>query len=318
MFELPQKEQTPPSFETWLSLKVTKQYESQIKTLDALGLLQILPESGEYGILDISGTERPVPELDDIKQAVLKNKEFYHQKWEQGFTELEMTPFGLPLSTLVARGRETILKHHKEGRLFQTKKNQADQSEALVPLDLDTDQPLFVWEKLNEADELGTMVYDPKQFTGENHGGRTKRDILKEQEASPFPGFLVSFQEKSVNIPRQGKGRTVGGRIQLEANQTPSEYLKKLQTETVYQGESGETPEEWLIRLMTSLTQTGQVIDDYQGHGSLNYLTGAWVPASGVVPSAYWDRGSRRAYLVRDVPRFRSAFFGCRSAVRVY
>ena len=319
MFEstTPTQEQTPSSFETWLSLEVTKQYESQIRTLDRLGLLQILPESGRYGILDISGVERPLPEREDIKQEMLKKRDFYCKKWEQGFTKLQITPFGLPLSTLIERAKQTILKRHAAGVLFQTKKNQDDLSEALVPVDLDPNNPIYVWEGLDGADEKETLVYDPKQFTSEGHGGRTKKQILNEQETGPFSGFLVSFYEPSVNIPRQGKGQTVGGRKQLETNQTPKEYLKQREGDVMYQGEAGERPEEWLTRMMTHLAETDQIIDDWQGNGSANFLIGSWVPASGGVPCAYFNRDNRRAYLAGDDPESRSGSSGCRSAVRV-
>jgi hypothetical protein len=122
--------------------------------------------------------------------------------------------------------------------------------------------------------------------------------------------------EVDPNIPRAGKGKPIGGRPRIEANKTPKEYLEAIGTGE-YQNESGMTPEEWLMQAITTLEEKNQVIDDWQGKGSIAYNTGAYFPASGRVPYACWGRGIRRAYLDRDDPARGNGGIGARSAVRV-
>ena len=72
------------------------------------------------------------------------------------------------------------------------------------------------------------------------------------------------------------------------------------------------------MQAISYLEEKNQVIDDYQGKGSITYNTGAYFPGSGDVPGAYWSRGDRQADLDRDVPTNRDGDIGARSAVRVY
>src|SRR3990170_1643465 len=71
------------------------------------------------------------------------------------------------------------------------------------------------------------------------------------------------------------------------------EYLKAIQKEPIYAYEQGITPEDQLAYAILHLEQTDQVIDDWQGNGSLSYQLGAYF-ISGKVPSASWDRVSWR------------------------
>jgi hypothetical protein len=298
--ELPQKE-------------IQEQYASQKEILARNNLLEPLPD-GTLGITGIDQKAYPFPTFEQIKKELQKNPEL-KTKMEQGFTELQITPFALPLSKLTETVSRSILKHKKENKLFTAKKDPNDQNEQLVPLELDENQPLWIWDQYQDADTNNNLVYFPKEFNQTNHQGQTKAEILKTKAA--FPGYLVTLQEKNSNIPRENQGATNKDRKQLEANLTPIEYLQKLQTDPAYQKESGTTPEEWLMRFLAHLETTDQVIDDYQGNGSVAYNLAGYFPASGHVPYAYWYRDDRRAYLYRDDAGFRISYVGARSAVRV-
>ena len=78
---------------------------------------------------------------------------------KQGFTELDLAPFASPIARLVALAERVIRKHHAEGKLFTMRKNPTDEREPLVPLDLDANQPLFIWDKLIHGDVNGELVY---------------------------------------------------------------------------------------------------------------------------------------------------------------
>ena len=227
-------------------------------------------------------------------------------KIEQGFTKLLLVPFGMSLDTLAEKYKETILKHHSQGKLLATKKEPTDPDE---PLELDTSQPLWIWDEYKNADQSGTLVYNPKEFS-KNHGGKTKTELLGTQ------AWRVLLIEDLPNIPRQGKGKTIVTRPQLEANMTPRQYLEKLGLDS-YKDEVGMTPEDQLTYAILHLETTNQVIDDYQGNGSVSYQIGAYFPASERVPGAYWDRAYRQAYLAGNGADARGEGVGVRSAVRV-
>lgn len=311
------QEQKPFNLEIWLSLKLKNQYETKAKILNQLGLLEILPKSQEIGILGIDGQEYPFPKMEAIEQELKNNKELFETKIAQGFTELEIVPFAMPLQRLINTLKKQLFKHHKEGKLFHTKKNQDDPNEELKPFDLKEDDPLYVWDNYQNADENGELFYDIKKFSKKNHQGKTKQEMIEALKQSQMPGYLVTFREKSINIPREGKGEIKHNRKQLEANKTPKEYLQLLLKGKQYKGEFGQTLEEWITEFLIHLEETNQVIDDYQGNGSASYLIGMFFHVSGNVPFGYSFHNNRQVYLDGNFPDCRNHVFGARSAVRV-
>ncbi|MBU1119195.1 hypothetical protein KKH43_04915 [Patescibacteria group bacterium] len=311
-----QEQETSSNLEKWLSSELPKQYEEKAKALNELGLLEVLPECGEIGIVGIDGKEYPFPSEEQIKEEMLKNREVFETKMRQGFTELEITPFGLPLERLMHTARQSIFKHHKEGKLFGTKKNQDDESESLEPFEINEYEPLFVWEDLKDADTQGTLIYYPKKFS-KNHQGLTKQELLDASKDSPFSGFTVYLREKDINIPGEGHGQTQEGRTQLEAGKSLKEYFTLLQTQAEYQHESGQTPEDWLTLFSTHLKKTNQVIDDYQWNGRYSYLFGSYYPVSDDMPRASWIRDAGQAGLGGYGPGDLSLGAGVRSVVRI-
>ncbi len=292
-------------------LKIKEQWGSQIKILTKLGILEIFPDSKSYGIRGIDGKEYPVPKPEEILAILEANKAMILKKMEQGFTKLVLEPFAYSADALSDKYRKAILQHHKDGKLLATKDKPTDPDE---PLALDENQPLWRWEEgYSHADTEDKLVYFPREFS-KNHGGKTKKELLATDGANAWRIWLL---EDMPNIPREGKGKEKGGRRQVETNKTPTEYLKLFQTDPMYQDESGLTPEADLTYALTHLEETNQVVNDYQGKGSLSYQVGGYFPASGVVPGSYWSRGVRRAYLNRDDPAYRFSNFGVRAGVRV-
>ncbi|MBU1118559.1 hypothetical protein KKH43_01605 [Patescibacteria group bacterium] len=314
---IPKQEQEKSfDLETWLSSELHEQYEETAKTLNELGLLEILPECGEIGIVGTDGEEYPLPSEEQIKAEILEHKELFETKMKQGFTKIEITPFGLPLERLIDAAKRSILKHHKKGKLFGTRKNPEDESEPLEPLELDENELINVLDNRSNADTAEAFVYYPKEFS-ENHQGFTKPELLDASEKTPFPGFSVYLREKNTNIPREGQGQTQGGRKQLEAGKSSEEYLKILQTHEEYQNESGQTLEDWLTLFATHLKKTNQVIDDYQGNGTYNRLIGSYHSSSGDVRGAAWDRDDQRIIVSWDFPTSHGSDTSVRPVVRV-
>jgi hypothetical protein len=131
-----EKKDEPFNLERWLSSELPKQYEIKAKILNKNGLLDILPKASEKGLVSIDGQECPFPELKAIEAAIRINPELFNKKMEQGFTELEITPFGLPIETLAKTVEKAIVRYHKEGKLFSARKNPNDSTEKQIPLEL--------------------------------------------------------------------------------------------------------------------------------------------------------------------------------------
>jgi len=312
-------------------LKVREQYESQKTIMARLGILEALTD-GRLGIKGIDSQEYPLPSYQEVSKRMVEKKEALGTKVDQGFVKLLLVPFGMPLDKLVGIYRAALQKHFNENKLFYTKQDPHNAQEPLEPItELNTEGPLWVWDKYNGADADGSLVYYPREFSAANHGAKTKAELLADGQQ----GFTIRFLEDMPNIPRQGQGKTVGKsgheRTQLDTAGTsikgyiatgqtipnPHEYLKALQTEQQYQHEQGMTPEEQLMYALTYLEETNQVIDDFQGKGSISYQLGAYFSSSGGVPYSFWGRGRHRAYLGWNDPGDRSVRCGARSAVGV-
>lgn len=294
-------------FEKLPQKELKEQYESQKEILARAGVLEKL-SSGDLGIKAIDNQEYVFPEYQEITKRIKENREMLKPKIEQGFSQLLIVPFGLKLDDLIEKYKQVILKHHQEGKLFATKENPQDPDELL---ELDQTQPVWVRDKYQNADTNGELVYFPQEFS-QNHQGKTKQEILKEQG-----GYNVLLLEDLPNIPRRGQGKETKGRKQLEAGLTPNKYLETLQTDPNHQNETGMTPEEQITYAIKHLEQTNQVIDDYRGKASASYQLGAFFTASRDVSFAFWRRDRRQAFLGGDGPERSYSDDGVRGAVRV-
>jgi hypothetical protein len=284
-------------------LKLREQYEQQIKTLNEIGILEILPDSQELGIVGIDGKGYPIPTHEQILQRITPEKvELLTKKFEQGFTKLLLVPFAMSLGTLIKRYERELLKHDEEGKLLST---------IGIKLELDRKGPIYIWEGYQNADILGELVYEPQEFSPK-HQGKTKKEFL--QERGPW---LIIMVEDLPDLPAEHKGKTIEGRKQLEANKSAVEYLKILQKNPQYQGERGFNPEMELTLWLTTLHTENQVVDDWQGQGKASYLTGSYFKRSGMVPSVYWDRGNRQAGVGRDRPGYHDSNGSARTRVEV-
>ena len=307
------KEKEPFSFEKWLDYELPSQYSEKVKILNELGIIHPLRENIEHlGIIGIDGKEYILPEQEKIKDKIRQRKEIYLPKMEQGFQEIEITPFALPMSKLIKIAEEEIIKHFEQGKLFSLNKDGTIES-----LELNEDQPIWIWDELKNSDVKGTLFYGVKKYDKENHGGKTKQEILNSPQS--FPGFQVFLREKDLYIPRQGDNQIIGGRKRLEAGQSSKEYLNTLQTNPIYANEQGYNPEKWLTTFIANLKKTNHVLDDWRSKGVACRLFDCYLPAAayGSVPYAGWDRGDCRARLAWDVSGYRVSGGGGRASVGV-
>jgi len=303
---------------------LTEQYNTQIALLERVGILK------DGAITGIDGNKYHIPTLEQIAARLYERKEELSTKRDQGFTKLLLVPFGMSLDILRETLKQFLLTYQQTHPAF----------------DLDTNEPLWTWEKGYNGADTGNppkIVYNPKSFDG-NHQGLTKLQILEEQKTlnqvqgdkgcAGWRIHLLQPQDSSDStskgfafIPRQGQGKTQGKetpRRDLEAGKFPNDYLSILQEvqddpASPYYNESGLTPEDWILAFMTHLTETGEPLDDFESSKeSITYLTGAFFPSidgSALVPYASWRRVFRQACLGVSVPRSRFGYIGVRSAV---
>lgn len=272
------KEELYWPFEALPKKELKEQYESQRKILQKNNILKKL-STGELGIKGIDGKEYVFPTYQEIARRMRENKEIIKTKTEQGFTKLLIVPFGMKLGDLVEKYKQAILRHHKAQKLFAPKEKQTDPN---LPIGLLSDS--VVWSSWSSDDDTaGLLVYYPQEFS-QNHQGKTKREILEEEG-----GWNILLVEDLPIIPREGQGKTIGGRKQLESRKSLAKYLEIIQNDPSYQNESGMTPEDYIVYAITHLEQTDQVIDFREAFSrdSSPCLIGAYLPPRGV-PGAQW------------------------------
>jgi hypothetical protein len=287
--------------------ELVEQYDRQVKMLERVGIL----EKGKRAITGIDGVEYPLPE--SIKPVLMAEKEKILKKKEQGFGRLLLVPFGMPLETLVEIYKKVILEHAKAGTIDA----EVDVTDCLEISDewLDKKQP----KGKRGADVAGKCVYHAKKLVkGDRGGGLTKQEILEKQkrEKSATAGWRILMVETEKDIPREGKGKIVGKRKQIEAGKSATEYLKMLM-KPEYAFEQGMSLEDWLMLAILFLEEKQQVIDNWQAGGSFCRLPGTFNFSSGWLASATWRRGIRLADLGNAGPGIVSGFGGVRFAVEI-
>jgi hypothetical protein len=284
-------------------LKLREQFETQIKTLNETGILEILPESQELGIIGIDSKGYPIPNYDEILARITPEKiELLTKKFEQGFTQLLLVPFGMPLDILIDRYRRELLEHDSKGILLGTNGTK---------LELNRENPTDIWHGYDHADISGKLVYDPQKFSS-NHQGKTKEELIRENGA-----WQVILTEDLPDLPAEGKGKTIQERHQLEANKSSEEYLKVMQTDSQYQGEHGFNPEAELTLWLTTLHTKNIQLDVWQSPHKACLLTGSYFKSSGHVPSTYWNPVTHQARMHEYLPKGRNLERSVRTLVEI-
>lgn len=296
-----------------LSELLNRDYESQHDVISALGLLETLSD-GREGIKAINGQEYPFPTMDEVAERLSAKQELIEQKLKQYENPtLLIVPIGLPLKSIRDAWRDSIVRHkdqlhNPDGTAVDTKEWQLNGKEFE-----NGESPLWVWDKYENADVSGDLIYDPTQYDATNHGGKTKQTILDE-----IGGYSIVITENTPNLPTDANAKTLDGRKQITPGMTPKEYLDAIKTNPQYAGESGLYTEEEIWFALTQLEKdNGLVVNNFSENGKIGYAISNYFKASGHVPHACWGRGVRRANLVRYGPDGRSSNCSARASVKV-
>ncbi|TAK95100.1 hypothetical protein EPO05_05120 [Patescibacteria group bacterium] len=300
-------------------VELKKDYVSQTRILERSGLLRSLESiPGKIGIRGLNGREYTYPEFSDVKKQIARNRDILRPKMQQGFTKLQITPFGCSVAWMISALSTVIVRHCEEGKIFAPKNNPSDPNEQLVALEVNTSDPVWAADpsRTYRFDETGEMVYFPENFEAKEHGGKTKKQILSKR-GGVFSGFIVSLIESDIDIPGGGERKMVGDRLKFDSYEHPERYLDLIKSLPQYAHEHGLTLEEWITQFIIHLEETNQVIDDWQGNGRVCCNLGSYYTESREVSCAAWHRGFRRVELDRVLRRETNFKSGTRTAVRI-
>ncbi len=262
-------------------LKLKEQWESQISILNETGILQLLPESQELGIVGIDGEEYPIPDYKEIIDRLTPEKaQILEQKIEQGFSKMLLVPFGMSMETLAQRYREVVLKKSNEETLLDTDG---------LRIELDKNNPFPNLISLN-TDIDKRLSYYPSNF--EEQEGFTKSEIL-----SRGAGFKIEFIEDRPDLSDNRQAQ--GGRFSPPSRSMPARYLEIIQNDENMSNEQGWTMETWLTYAITNLKERNQQIDSNRW-GKFSWLLGAYFPAQApsvpIVMYAGWSKGKAELF----------------------
>jgi hypothetical protein len=303
-------------------LKLREQWEDQVKALNEAGVLEILPETLDIGIAkdhSLDGADHPIPTFDEIKAGLTAEKIIIRERQAKDGLDLDLLHSNaVTLDHLITCYRNLVLKKYKEGKLFGTDG---------TPLELDENQPIYVWDKYigaDREDEKGQarLVSYPEKYDKDNHNGKTDQQLIREGRAWEMRPMA------DTEIPATGQGATQNQErgldtehIPLEAGKTSEQYLNDLKMRP---NEYGITLKAELFYAIIKLQRDNVVIDDpyadqndKQGQGKVCFCAGSYYydTDGSFVPYFYWRRRSsrRRAYLRGLYPSIRLSVFGARS-----
>ena len=295
------------------SFPVEREYARCVTALNRTGILTFLPKSESIGVTGIDGKEYPTPTQEQVIELFDHNRELIGRKVPQGFDRLELTPMAIPASSLIDRLRTAVLRHAKEGTIYQTRRSPSD---PLTPVRVNTEKTVWIWDTLRQALDTDELAYFPQEYSS-NHRGQTKLEAVNDGRICAVPGWSVGLVESLPIMPQQGRGKTLGGRRQLETGSSPRDYLRTLQTQA-YQGETGKTLEDFITRFLTRLETTDEVSNDLDDDNALWFL-GQYVKVKygDLVPTGRWFRVVGRARLDMHRTGNRLGSWGGSSTVRL-
>jgi hypothetical protein len=278
-------------------MDIRSEYARCIRSIQATGVLGPLKGTVSPGVVGVDGKEYPAPTIDQLLDLLESNEALVERKGAQGFTHLLLTPVAMPVPRLIDRVNGYVRERSDSGPMFRTKAHPDDPDLPVVP---SKKEPVWVWQRVLAAMDTPETIYFPTSYDPDRHGGMTKEEVLHDPRHCAVSGWSVGLVEPVPIMPRRGEGKVIGGRGQLEAGHSPTEYLELLGT-APYEGETGWTIEDLLTHFITRLEGTGEVSHD-RSDGNALFMLGMYMPRvmprALLVPTGNWasERG-RRLYV---------------------
>jgi len=167
-----------------LVFPMEREYARCMAALNRTGILTRLPKSESLGVIGIDGEEYPIPTQERVVELFDHNRELVGRKVPQGFDRLELTPLALPTPLLIDRMQAALLKHAAEGKIYQTRRVPSD---PLIPVRVNPEKPVWLWETLRQALDTDELVYFPQEYSS-NHRGQTKLEVVHNGQICAVPG----------------------------------------------------------------------------------------------------------------------------------
>ena len=316
-------------------LKLKEQYDSQVEVAWKSGLFGEVSDAHGLPVIERGDKKYPMPNWREVQKALRKpeNLEIIKEKSAQGFTKMLIVPFGYDLKTMAEKFNDKVMELDRAG-LNPDGSSNPDKGifgaggEKVEFNREDADYPVYVWEGWDE----NQMVYYPKQYDKDNHGGLSKKDAIKINGA-----WQICFVEDMAVIPLEAdeKKDVIGGRKRIDRkgscikSQTGTPQIQqfhaamqdkeKMANPAKYRHEKGQTNEQCLWMQLTSLLEKEiPVLMDYEnGEFRGTYLTESYNIASHGVPVVYWSQNFRQFGLYGDNPGYQVGDYGVRPSVNI-
>jgi len=296
-------------------LTIEKEYARCIASLTRAGILTFLPGYRRTGITGSDGKEYPVPTREQVEKLLDNNRELANTKALQGFGRLELVPMAMPLHRLLGLLEAAVVRHAAKGQIYQTRCNASD---PLVPVRVNNDKQVWVWDTLKQLTDTDELVYFPMEYSV-NHRGQTKAEAAGNTRICAVQGWSVGLVEDVPVMPQPGQGQILAGRKQLETGFAPREYLETLQQEP-YRGETGKTLEDFITGFLIRLEETDEVSHDRYDNNSV-WCLGQYVKIeyAELVPTGWWHRemGRMRLDMHRTGNKLCTRNWGASTTVRL-
>lgn len=242
------------------------QVENQILVFKETGVVKILEKSESFGIVGIDGKEYPVPTLEEIGNKLEKKKSLIKKKRKEGFDKMILVPFGKSLNSLIDKYEDAIVNCYK-GDLHQKDlieingKKEKEYKNAPDPFWRSTD-----FENPDTRENGRGIIYFPERLDFSNHGGKTKKEILKEND-NAWQLWFVNESQNKIGL-------------------SPDKSLSEME-----EGELGLIPEVEITRAILEMKGSGEFVKgDFQ-------CSGAFFPRSGCgIPRFHWSQSYKKFF----------------------
>jgi len=312
------------TFEGYSLEKLKEHYGKAMDGYKEFGWLRIL-SSGQEGITDDQGNEHPFPPIQEIKRKLMKNTEFFAEKFAlMKNPRVHLTPFALNPESMANDFDKLIESHFVEERTEGDKRIPDKNKTKLFgidgqPLPLRTDK-----KNIYFSDNLKNLVYFPEWEKDANRTITAEGGMTKEEAVARIGPWRILIIEDTPKAPEKGEARETEKEIKIKGK------TKKVKRKPVEGGldtadqhkalkkmnEQGFVPEDWLSFAMLYLRENNTVLDDDKSTNYYCRLLGA-SSAGGNVPYAYWNRAGRRVSLGGCGPEYSGSGRGVRGAVMV-
>ena len=263
---------------------IEEQYLRCQSNLESTSIVKLLPCTKSLGVVGVGNKEYPMPTITQISKVFELNHELVAQKTMQGFDNLELVPFAMPIRTMAEILTKEITRRGEAGQIYKTSRTPDDlHAKARV----NKEKQVWFWQTLLDGIDSNSLVYFPSSYTV-NNIGKTKLEIISDPHVCAIPGWSIGLTESFSFLPKQGDGGIIAGRKQLEYGFSPNEYREILEN-AQYTGESGRTIEDFIIAFLSRLNEKNEVSHDIDDCNA-TWLLGQYlkVPYADIVVVGRW------------------------------